>query len=201
MSKDVSEDKLLAYGSYSQIADLLQHYNSIQATYRTFASTWLLATFIGIGYALASREVNIPFHPLVVVAFISLASATGIFLMWHMDLIVCEQSIAATVHGGIELEKQNPWLPRYYHNINRMGTLMGYIKLKALFYIGCLSILFITMGASLTFYVAITNSPLRFFIPIFTLFLIILVGYAMITTMRKSDPYIQIDELKRKNLV
>jgi hypothetical protein len=201
MDQELSEEKFLVYGTYSQIADILKHRDSIQATYRTFASTWLLATFVGIGYALSSKETSIPFHPLLAVAFISLASATGIFIIWLMDLVSCEQSIASMVYNGMELERQHAWLPHYYHNVNEMGSLRKFIRLKALFYNGCLSILFITMGTSLTLYASISNHFSRFFIPVFTIFLILLVRFAILSSMRKNDPYKRIEELKRKNHV
>lgn len=202
MSKrEPTEDNLLIYGAYSQIAEFLQHYNGIQATYRTFASSWLLATFIGIGYSLSSKEIGLPFHPLVTVAFICLASTTGVILIWYMDLIVCEQSIAAVVYEGIELEKKNAWLPRYYHNINRIGSLLSYVNLKSFFYLGCIAILFITIAVALTIYAILMGYTHVVFIPVISVFFVCLISYALISTMKKTDPYHRLEILKRKKLV
>ncbi|HSW85913.1 MAG TPA: hypothetical protein VLG49_00275 [Rhabdochlamydiaceae bacterium] len=202
MEKKVSEDQLLTFGAYSQIATFLQHYNGIQVTYKTFASSWLLATFIGIGYALSVNEVNLPFHPLIIIAFVALASSTGIFLIWYLDLIICEQSIAAVLYEGIEMEKKYPWLPRYYNNVNDNCKLLSYINLKSFFYIGCIGILFITMGASLAYYVVSENkSNLFMLIPVFTILLIALAGFILISSSKKADPYERLEKLKRKHLV
>lgn len=197
----VPESQILSYGAYCHIAEFLQHYNRIQSAYRTFASTWILATFVGMGYALSNKGLDLPFHPLIAVSFIALASATGIFLIWYLDLIVCEQSIATVVHAGIEMESVHRWLPRYYHNVNYLSKLLGYINSKSIFYIGLLSILFITMGSALTVYVAMKSVFLSYFVPFLTLCLIATVILVLLFSMKRSDPYKQLSLTKGKRRV
>ncbi len=196
----VTEDSLLIYASYTQIAVSLQHYNRIQTTYRTFASTWLLATFIGIGYSLSSLEVNLPFHPLIIVAFICLASSSALSLVWYMDLIICEQFIASLVIEGIELEKNYDWLPSLYHNVNKMKTLLSYVNLKGIFYVGCFAILLITMGTSLTLYTQLKYKNVCIAIPFITLLSIIGINYLIIYSMQKNDPYRRLQKIKREKI-
>lgn len=191
----VLEQDLLVYGAYTQIVESLQHYNRVQAIYRTFISTWLLATFVGIGYVLSSYETNLPFHPLVTVAFICLASAMGVFLVWFMDLIVCEQQIAASVFEGIELEKTHKWLPKFYHNIQGMCGLVSYINMKSIFYIGCQTILIITGGSSVTVYISIEHKYFSMTIPIISVILILLTAYVLISATKKTDPYYRLKKL------
>jgi hypothetical protein len=201
MGKEISETQLLTYITYSQISESLQHYNNIQVTYRTFASSWLLASFIGMIYSLSSREVNLPFHPLITVAFICLASITGIVLIWYMDLIITERSIAAFVYDGVELEKKYLWLPRFYTNNSSFSGLVSYIHLKGIFYIGCVSTLLFMMGAALSFYKYLSHWGLWPVIPFITLVITFLVAYCLVLAMGKTDPYVRIETLKRKKLV
>ncbi|HSX04564.1 MAG TPA: hypothetical protein VLG76_07545 [Rhabdochlamydiaceae bacterium] len=201
MSKTISEKKLLVYSAYSQTIESIQHYNSVQATYKTFASTWLLATFIGVGHTLTPSEISLNFPPLLAAAFICLASATGIFLIWYLDLIVCEQAIAATVFEGLEIEKKHTWLPSYYHNVNQIAGFLNYIYLKAIFYLGCFAILFFSMGACFFFYFSARSMLLICLIPILTLGLILGISLLLIKVMKKTDPYLRLHYLKGKNLV
>ncbi len=196
LSVGVTEESLLIYGAYTQIVESLQHYNRVQTIYRTYVSTWLMATFVGIGYVLTSMEVGLPFHPLVTTAFMCVASSMGVLLIWYMDLIVCEQQIAASVYEGIVLEQQHEWLPRFYHNIKNMSGLINYVSLKCILYIGCISILIIVGGSSLTFWVINTNHYLSFVIPIFVFVLIFLTSMLLISSTKKSDPYYRLQKIK-----
>ena len=180
----------MEYGCYRQIAVSLQHYNRIQTTYRTFTSTWLLATFFGIGYTLSSLEVNLPFHPLVITAFICLASATGVSLVWYMDLIICEQHIAALVVDGMELEKKHNWLPQFYHTVNKMSKLLGYVTLKGVFYVGCFVILFIAMGASLTIFLKTLGNKYYIAVPFIDLIVMGAISRYIFICMKRYDPYL-----------
>jgi hypothetical protein len=40
---------------YKHVAKFEHHFNTLQSTYRTLASTWLLAMFVGIGYVMANK--------------------------------------------------------------------------------------------------------------------------------------------------
>lgn len=200
MSKAVPENRLLAYGAYTQIAESLQHYNRVQAIYRSFVSTWLIATFIGIGYSLSSFEINLPFHPLLTIAFICTASTMGISLVWYMDLIVCEQQIAASVFEGIELEKMHPWLPRFYNNIKDMRGLISYVNLKNIFYIGCFTILITTAGASITIYFNLKHPEYVILVPLVTISLVVLSSVLLIASTKRTDPYYRLQKLKGKHI-
>lgn len=78
------------YGAYER------HFNQMQSSCRTLASTWLLATLGGIGYVIG----NINYSPRVIDAktagsLIALAGGTGIFLLWLVDIVVYHRLLVA----------------------------------------------------------------------------------------------------------
>jgi len=197
MAKKVTESKLITYGIYSHILESFQHYNRIQVTYRTFVSTWILATFIGIGYSLSSLEVDLPVHPLIIVTLICFASFCGISLIYYMDLIVTERSIVVLVHESLEMEKKNPWLPQVIHTCDEINHLLGYVNMKSIFYLGCYMILFLTLAFSIILFSFIEQFPP--IIPIIGLLIIVLIflgTYFFLFSSKKKNPYSRIKNLQ-----
>lgn len=193
------EEKLLVYGAYLQVCTALQHSNRIQLTYKTITSMWVIATFIGAGYALSTHEVNLPVHSLIVVAMLCLASSLVIILIWYLDLIVQEKNIASAVQTGIELEENNPWLPQVYHNVKKLHYLVGYILMKSVFYIGILMIQLLAITASVGFYLYLIKS---LFWPVISgvsiaIIPIFFVLFTRLTT--KTDPYDHIHKNGSRN--
>jgi len=201
MGQKIHEKDLLAYSSFMQIIDNLQHYNRIQVAYRLLASTWLLASFFGIGYSLSSYEVNLPFNPLITVALICVGSCMGIFLIWYMDLIVCERFIATIVYQGIDLEKQNAWLPQILHSVNQIRSWLGYVNSKLVFYIGCFAIILIALGTSISIFLSLKNHYLWIAIPFLTILTIVVMIYLLLFSTKKTDPYIRLKTLKKNHHV
>lgn len=188
-SNALTEEDLLAYGAYCQVAVALQHSNRIQLTYKAITSTWLLATFIGIGYSLSSIEVNLPLHPMLIVTILSVASFFVITLIWYLDLIVQEKNIASAVYAGLKLEKEYSWLPKAYHNVVGMHLLFSYVTMKSIFYLGCATLLLLTMGSSLTFYIFIQNFSTWPLIPVLTVLSIPFLFILCNALTKRNDPY------------
>jgi hypothetical protein len=185
----LTENDLLVYGAYNQVAVSLQHSNRIQLTYKTITSTWILATFIGIGYSISSVEVNLPLHPLLIVCILALASFFVIMLIWYLDLIVQEKNIASAVHIGLQLEDRYTWLPQAYHNVVELSHLFGYVAMKSIFYLGCASLLLLTICSSLTFYLFLLSSTLWLLVPIATAIVIPALFLICQKLTKKTDPY------------
>lgn len=191
MTKDnhSSEEDLLVFGAYNQVAVLLQHSNRIQLQYKITTSTWLLATFFGVGYSMSSREANLPIDPLLVGAILAFASLLVIGRIWYLDLIVQEKIIASAVHSGLLLEKQHPWLPRAYESIVRVHHLLGYVTIKSIFYFAIATILILTICAALTthlYWLQIAYWPL---IPFAALISLGVLYYLLHFVNKKLDPY------------
>jgi hypothetical protein len=87
-----------------------RHFNTLQHQYRLLASTWLLAVFGGVGFAITHDQ--LPLQRFLLVALIGLAGAVGITQLWNLDLRVYHQLLDACFVQGLELERENPWLPQ-----------------------------------------------------------------------------------------
>lgn len=185
----VSEDDMLTFGKYLQVATLLQHSNRIQLKYKLTAFTWFLATFIGIGYALSTLEVNLPCHPFLIVAVLCIASLCVIGIIWYLDIVVQEKNIASAVHHGLALENQHSFLPKTYHSVVQMSYLSGYVSTKSVFYIGLTVILILTICYVVASYLLLDK---------FTFWPVIIIGAIVAVPIvfalskwitRSTDPY------------
>jgi len=199
---EITEDDSLAYGKYLQVAIFLQHSNRIQLNYKFAKFTWFLATFIGVGYSLSTIEVNLPIHPFLIAHVLCVASLCVIGIIWYLDIIVHEKNIATAVHQGLSLEEKYPWLPKTYHNIVHMHYLLGYVSMKSVFYLGCASILFLTIGFYISSYLYLENFK---FWPLVLALILSAIPFLFVLSrwMTKStDPYRVINKLyskKKKN--
>lgn len=128
------EDSLFKY--YSLMIDRLRHFNKMQIKCRLYAIIGILITFIGIGYAVTPIESPVPAHNLLVVMFICIASCSGIFLIWYMDLIIFERRIATTLFQMLEYENKSEWLPKIIKSLVIFHKPWNYVHLKTFFYIG-----------------------------------------------------------------
>lgn len=198
-TKVLSEEDVLTYGAYVRVAYSLQRSNRAQLTYKGIALTWIIATYVGIGYSPSSFEVNLPFNPLLLVSVICLASLLVLGAIWYRDLIVEEKKIAAAVHKGIMLEKKHPiLLPQAYHNVVKMNYLLGYVSKKSVFYVAFASILLITICAAVTAYLFIEHLKFWWSIPFLTIIIIPVLFFLSSWMTKKTDPYPVLEKLHNK---
>jgi hypothetical protein len=94
-----------------------RHFNGLQSTYRTLASTWLLVAFAAIGFVLSEKFVGCPFDKLLVIVAIGFMTSIGIILIWNLGLQVYHPLLAAAFKQGLILEKMYPWLPQMRTNM------------------------------------------------------------------------------------
>ncbi|MGY1695405.1 hypothetical protein ACI780_10870 [Geodermatophilus sp. SYSU D00814] len=88
-----------------------RHFNQMQSTYRTLASTWLLGLFAAAGFLLGKEGAELPLDPSAVLALLGVLAAVGITLLWLLDLRVYAALLRTYFDAGVELESQHPWLP------------------------------------------------------------------------------------------
>ena len=81
-----------------------RHFDELESKYRALASTWVLATFVGIGFVLTRGELQLPFDRLVAVTAVGVAGSAGIVLLWVMDLLVYHQLLGVVFMQGLALE-------------------------------------------------------------------------------------------------
>jgi hypothetical protein len=96
-----------------------RHFNQLQSVYRGVASTWLLATFAGVGYLLYDKDGKVS-HP-GIAALICLAGFVGILLIWVLDLDVYHRLLVAVFREGLAVENYYTWLPKYRRNMHSVG--------------------------------------------------------------------------------
>jgi hypothetical protein len=135
---------------YLEVGNAERHFNQLGHQYRLLASTWLLGTFAAVGYVLAKvgakpEDLLGPYRELIVTA-IAFAGATGITLVWLLDLRVYQQLLGSFFLAGLDLEDEHEWLPPIRHDMirtQRQGTVMVNV---AWFYVGCTTILLLIGG-------------------------------------------------------
>lgn len=87
-----------------------RHFNQLQHQYRMLASTWLLAMFGGVGFAVSQEHLGAP--PELIVTVLGLAGAVGLTQLWSLDLRVYHQLLDSCFTEGLRLERLHPWLPQ-----------------------------------------------------------------------------------------
>lgn len=146
-NKPVSSNKknrLLIYGIYTKLIDDIKHFDSIQAIYRTTASTFLLATFVAIGFLFSSKSVVLPIDNLIIVIFVCLMSLGAISTICFLDLIFQERLVISCFSELYKLESLYSWLPQSHRYMLSNGNHPGGTTRKIFFYIGCgFSLLFL----------------------------------------------------------
>lgn len=102
---------------YQDILNYENHYNMIQNKYKALAATWVMAAFVGIGYLMRGYESKLSIDLYLIIAFLSLISALGIFLLWYLDSGVYYKLIEIIFEAGLELEKKNSYLGKFHENL------------------------------------------------------------------------------------
>ena len=90
---------------YKELGTYERHFNQMQNVCRSLASTWLLATFAGIGYIF--ERTSTPYGGIGVrhaASLIALAGGTGIFLLWIIDVMVYHKLLLAVLNEAQALE-------------------------------------------------------------------------------------------------
>jgi hypothetical protein len=104
---------------YSNLGAYEQHFNEIQSKYRSLASTWLLATFAGIGFIL-SEKLNMLIPLDLTIAAIAVAGSIGIYLLWNLDHMVYHRLLESAFIECLKLEDEYDWLPKAAHNMRTL---------------------------------------------------------------------------------
>ncbi|MFA6119330.1 MAG: VirB3 family type IV secretion system protein [Parachlamydiales bacterium] len=118
---EMSEDpETIAYGMYSALVSYEDHYNDLQTKYKALAITWVLATFVGIGYLVSGFEKDLHIDVLLVISFLSILSAQGVSLLWYLDAGIYESLIFSIWQEIYKLEKQYPSLGNSHHLVKKL---------------------------------------------------------------------------------
>jgi hypothetical protein len=91
---------------FKELGTYERHFNQMQSVCRGFASTWLLATFGGIGYSLWNSNFWTRLIEMRAAAgsLVALAGGTGIFVLWLIDIVVYHRLLVAVTYEAGDLE-------------------------------------------------------------------------------------------------
>jgi len=95
----ITEDDLLVYGAYGRVAYSLRHSNNVQLMYKLITFTLFIATLIGVGYLVSSREVDLPIPPLLIVPAVCLFSLLIIFIVSLTKALLPALQYCLTLHN------------------------------------------------------------------------------------------------------
>jgi hypothetical protein len=119
---------------------LERHFDSLQGTYRTLASSWMLATFAGIGFTLVNAK-NIPFDWHLAASGVALLGAIGLSLLWMLDVLVYNRLLEAIFYTGILIEEAHPELAPFRRYTVLITGHSGAILFVVVFYTVAVSVL------------------------------------------------------------
>jgi hypothetical protein len=125
-------DESTAWKYLVEIGQAERHFNVIESTYRGLASTWLLASFAGMGFAVNSTSLPVPRG--IVIFAISVAGSLGVQLLWVVDLLAYHHLLAAYFLEGLRIEDHDRTLPQVRWKMWEQGIVERRVKM---FYAGC----------------------------------------------------------------
>jgi hypothetical protein len=99
------------------ITDSEHHFNDLCFKIRVLASTWLLATFGGIGF-IATKEINIGVPVTGLITILCFASSIGITVLWILDLLIYQQLCNCWFQCRNELEHKSKLSKLVYEKIS-----------------------------------------------------------------------------------
>jgi hypothetical protein len=106
---------------FKELGTYERHFNQIQNVCRGFASTWLLAAFGAFGYIITNRvQIQGIVDYKLVGSLLALSGATGIFLLWLLDVLVYHNLLLAVTAAREALEEKG--LPRLDFSKRRIGV-------------------------------------------------------------------------------
>ena len=115
-----SEEYAVAYGLDSKMRHYSAHYSFIKTKYKALATTWLLATFIAVGYLIRGVEIGLPVSNYIAIAFLSVLASLGILLLYFLDVGIYHRLLEAIFVESLKLEKKYPFLSDTEKNIIKL---------------------------------------------------------------------------------
>jgi hypothetical protein len=125
------------------ITEAEHHFNNLCFKIRTLASTWLLATFAGVGFLITkSIEPNLKVENILVL--LCWVGSLGILVLWILDLQIYQKLLSAWFDARKPIEERNPGYPQIRQAIKKTQLGGRASNLIKVFYISlvCAPLLF-----------------------------------------------------------
>ncbi|NGX36297.1 MAG: hypothetical protein K1000chlam1_01138 [Candidatus Anoxychlamydiales bacterium] len=110
-----ADPESLAFGLFSMLVTYEDHYNNIQNKYKGLSITWVIATFVSIGYLLSGYEKALNIDSLLIILFLTILASQGIFLIWFIDAGVYHKLISSIWLEIYKIEENHPEIGKSHH--------------------------------------------------------------------------------------
>lgn len=98
------------------ITEAEHHFNNLCFKIRALASTWLLATFVGVGFLLKELAMSEP-NATQMMIMLCWIGAVGIMVLWVLDLCIYQKILTAWFNSREQIEEDNLDFPQMWKNI------------------------------------------------------------------------------------
>lgn len=168
-----------------EIGETERHFNSLESQYRLLSSTWLLSSFVGMGFILKTEAV-FPVDKWWLIFAVCIVSGIGIFMLWRIDLLVYHKLLHSAFMVGTTLEAEHKFLPDVRSRMLASQGGSDVTKTVVMFYSVC-----ITLLLSIALFIVIYKSSVFgiFFmglIAISGIVAIIMLNYYMVKRCRRE---------------
>jgi hypothetical protein len=153
MPKSDNERELI-FKAYCELGQIERHHSNIQSSYRTLASTWMLAAFAGIGFVISAKEFPFDIPRELFVLAIAFAGGIGLVLLWVLDLMFYQRLLDAAFAEARQLEVTHDWLPQPRNNMRAILAGKG-LQIVIWYYIALTEVMVLIVGAGLVSFLAL----------------------------------------------
>ncbi len=155
------------------ITESEHHFNNLCFKIRTLASTWLLATFVGVGFLL-TKTIALELRVEQIIVMLCWIGTLGILVLWVLDLRIYQKLLSVWFNSREPIEARNSDFPQIREGIKKSQPGGSAFNLLKLFYLALCSapLLF-------SFYISIDNNLPELFL-YGSLFLFVLVVFIII---------------------
>lgn len=143
--------KMMVYGLYAMIYQHELHLDRITHKYKYMSLTWLLATFVGIGFFFSSETSQLPINKHFISCIVGFFGVVGVLSFWYLDICIYQMFWGSFYITEIKFEKKHPFLGKLINKTLLLDTLNARFSGNSLFYIISLALLIVIIGVSAFF--------------------------------------------------
>jgi hypothetical protein len=149
-----SDERELILKAYCELGQIERSHSNTQTSYRTLASSWMLAAFAGIGFMISSKDFSFDIPKEVFILAVALAGGIGLGLLWILDLMFYQRLLDAAFIEARRLETTYEWLPQPRNKTRALLRGKG-LQIVIWYYIVLAEVMFLIFGAGLVLLVAL----------------------------------------------
>lgn len=183
----MNEPDDVAYGLHSKLASYIGTYNQVRILYKAMATTWMVATGLGMLYLISGEKSDLSIGAIPSVALLGLFSLVGVLAIFYWDVFVYTRHLHAVYHSLVTLESAYNSLPNSFliHKDLMIRGSRGPEIYDGYLYATYCFVLLIIIGSSLVRYILEINP---YYVPMATTTWVILsVATLMVMVLRSRS--------------